>query len=78
MSSTRSDTKKISGAEIDRALDVIQKLTKRVQDLEGGLIQIIQMERYPNESGSQDYDGIYPTGAFALKVLNGTWPDERR
>jgi hypothetical protein len=38
-----------------------------------GLNQIVQMERYPRESGSSVYDGIYPTGAFAVKVLKGEW-----
>lgn len=38
-----------------------------------GLNQIVQMERYPRESGSSVYDGIYPAGAFAVKVLKGEW-----
>ena len=38
-----------------------------------GLNQIVLMERYPTESGSQVYDGVYPTGAFAVKVLKGEW-----
>ena len=40
-----------------------------------GLNQIVQMERYPNESGSAVYDGIYPTGKFAVRVLKGEWKD---
>ena len=43
--------------------------------LEDSLKEIIQMERYPRESGSHVYDGIYPTGRFAVKVLKGEWKD---
>jgi hypothetical protein len=40
---------------------------------EKALQEIVQMERYPRESGSHVYDGIYPTGRFAVKVLKGEW-----
>jgi len=42
---------------------------------EKALQEIVQMERYPRESGSHVYDGIYPTGRFAVKVLKGEWKD---
>ena len=38
-----------------------------------GLCEIVRMEKFPTESGSHIYDGIYPTGAFASKVLKGEW-----
>jgi hypothetical protein len=47
----------------------------KAEALTKGLQEIVQMERYPRESGSHVYDGIYPTGRFAVKVLKGEWKD---
>lgn len=63
-------------------LDYIEELKKEIEFLNDkienyrrGLIRIVEMESYPIESGSTDYDGLYPTGKFALKVLHGGWPE---
>jgi hypothetical protein len=52
-----------------------ERLARRAAELEAGIKEIIQRERYPRESGSHVYDGIYPTGRFAVKVLKGEWKD---
>jgi len=46
---------------------------QKAEYYKSALNQIVQMERYPRESGSSVYDGIYQTGAFAVKVLKGEW-----
>jgi hypothetical protein len=53
----------------------IDFLNCKIENYRRGLIRIVEMESYPTESGSTDYDGLYPTGKFALKVLHGEWPE---
>lgn len=61
-------------------VDRLEKDMKRNADLaeyyRKALHQIVQMERFPTESGSHVYDGIYPTGRFAVKVLKGEWKND--
>lgn len=54
--------------------DCFEELERIKENYRRGLNEIVQMERYPRESGSDVYDGIYPTGAFAVQVLKGEWP----
>jgi len=50
----------------------VEELEQENKHFRSGLIQIIQMERYPRDSSRFDIlDGLFPTGEFALKVLNG-------
>jgi len=53
----------------------IDFLNYKIENYRRGLIRIVEMESYPTESGSTDYDGLYPAGKFALKVLHGEWPE---
>lgn len=61
-------------SRLQKLEDAVEKLEAENRRLRNGLIQIIQMERFPTESGSDFLDGIYPTGSFAVKVLSGEWP----
>lgn len=61
--------------EIDHLKMEIELLNSKLNYYKNALIEIVQMERYPRESGSSVYDGIYPTGAFAVKVLKGEKKD---
>lgn len=58
---------------LEELIKANDKLVRRAAELEAGLHAIIQKERYPTQSGSPIYDGIYPTGALAVKVLKGEW-----
>jgi hypothetical protein len=60
--------------EHDESYDEIGFLKHKLENYRLGLIEIVQMEKYPTESDSDNYDGLYPTGQFALKVLKGEWP----
>ncbi|CAB5170178.1 hypothetical protein UFOVP155_7 [uncultured Caudovirales phage] len=58
-------------SRISKLEDQVERLWMENERYRIGLMRIVQMERFPTQSGSQEYDGIYPTGAFALKVLKG-------
>ena len=58
---------------IDSLLADLERYKEKAEYYRRGLNEIVQMERYPRESGSSVYDGIYPTGAFAVKVLKEEW-----
>jgi hypothetical protein len=62
--------------EVQELKAEIDFLNYKIKNYRSGLIRIVEMESYPIESGSTDYDGLYPTGKFALKVLHGEWPDD--
>jgi hypothetical protein len=51
-----------------------EALALEIKGYRHGLIEIIQRERFPRESGSHVYDDISPLGAFANEVLNRRWP----
>jgi hypothetical protein len=51
-----------------------EALALEIKGYRHGLIEIIQRERFPRESGSHVYDDISPLGAFAIEVLNRRWP----
>jgi hypothetical protein len=59
--------------DLESALAELDYYKQKAEYYRSGLNHIVQMERYPRESGSSVYDGIYPTGAFAVKVLKGEW-----
>lgn len=61
--------------DVEELKQEIEFLNHKIENYRRGLIRIVEMESYPTESGSTDYDGLYPTGKFALKVLHGEWPE---
>lgn len=62
--------------DVEELKQEIEFLNYKIMNYRRGLLRIVEMESYPTESGSTDYDGLYPTGKFALKVLHGEWPDD--
>jgi hypothetical protein len=60
--------------ELGSARRKIVELEAEIKGYRHGLIEIIQRERFPRESGSHVYDDISPLGAFANEVLNRRWP----
>jgi hypothetical protein len=64
---------KLEAEDIDLVWAELSYYKQKAEYYKSALNQIVQMERYPRESGSSVYDGIYPTGAFAVKVLKGEW-----
>jgi len=64
---------KLQPEDIDSVRAELDYYKHKAEYYRSGLNEIVQMERYPTESGSQVYDGIYPTGALAVKVLKGEW-----
>lgn len=62
--------------DVEELKQEIEFLNHKIVNYRRGLLRIVEMESYPTESGSTDYDGLYPTGKFALKVLHGGWPDD--
>lgn len=64
---------KLQQDDIESVRAELEYYKHKAEYYRSGLNQIVQMERYPRESGSSVYDGIYPTGAFAVKVLKGEW-----
>lgn len=62
--------------DVEELKQEIEFLNYKISNYRRGLLRIVEMESYPTESGSTDYDGLYPTGKFALKVLHGGWPDD--
>jgi len=61
--------------EIDHLKMETELLNHKLKYYRDGLIRIVEMETYPTESGSTDYDGLYPAGRVALKLLHGRWPE---
>lgn len=62
--------------DVEELKQEIEFLNYKIRNYRRGLLRIVEMESYPTESGSTDYDGLYPTGKFALKVLHGGWTDD--
>lgn len=62
--------------DVEELKQEIEFLNYKIRNYRRGLLRIVEMESYPTESGSTDYDGLYPTGKFALKVLHGEWPND--
>jgi len=62
--------------DVEELKQEIEFLNYKIRNYRRGLLRIVEMESYPTESGSTDYEGLYPTGKFALKVLHGGWPDD--